>query len=339
MKKFHAISISLGIILLLVIIHKTDLAGLLHELIGLSWWVIPLFLIQLAAETFHAFAWRYCLVPPYSKISFFYLWKIHMSGFAINYLTPTVHVGGEITRATLLAGIKKDVGSASAVIVGKLADALALLLFVSVGSIAVFLNLSLPTGVWPALLSGSILLGTGLIAFLFIQKFGYLGAVVRWLVRHNIGGNLLRSGATMVSDLDRDLQNFYQKRPYSLPLSIFWHTIGYSCVLGQVIMFLYATNPAISLRVGAGVGFLQEWFDLVTFAVPLGLGVQEGSRMLAFKSVGLGMLSGLVFALVQRMSLIFCAVIGLAEYSALLPATGRKPSYSLVKVFKDCGKL
>ena len=328
MKKFHIISISLGVILLLVIIYKAGPVALLHELIGLGWWIIPLFLIQLVAETFHAFAWHYCLGPSYSDISFLHLWKIHLAGFAINYLTPTVHVGGEITRATLLAEIKKDVGSASAVIVGKLADATALLLFVSIGSIVVFLNLPLPAGVWPALLTGSILLGIGLIGFLFVQRFGYLGAVVRWLVRHDIGGTLLESGAVMVSELDRDLQKLYQKRPFSLPVSIFWHMIGYSCVLGQVIMFLYIINPDISIWVGAGVGFLQEWFDLVTFAVPLGLGIQEGSRMLAFKSVGLAMLSGLAFGLVQRMSLIFCALIGLAEYGALLP----KKKFAPVKI-------
>jgi len=77
-----------------------------------------------------------------------------------------------------------------------------------------------------------------------------------------------------------------------------------------------------SFFVAAGIFFLGTWFDLITFAIPLGIGVQEGGRVLAFKILGFSLAQGLTFGIALRLEQIFWAGVGLFIYPALLARKG-----------------
>ena len=81
--------------------------------------------------------------------------------------------------------------AAADVIIDKLSYTLAQLIFVVLGSFFVLWKIKLPLVVWVATLAGNTLLGTGLLGFLVVQKYGKLGTIVRWLVLHKFGGKAL----------------------------------------------------------------------------------------------------------------------------------------------------
>jgi len=60
------------------------------------------------------------------------------------------------------------------------------------------------------------------------------------------------------------------------------------------------------------------WFDLVTFAVPLNLGVLEGGRVLAFSAFGFGGVVGMTFGVAARVAQLFWAGVGLVIYALLI---------------------
>jgi len=62
---------------------------------------------------------------------------------------------------------------------------------------------------------------------------------------------------------------------------------------------------------------LGMWFDLITFAMPLGLGTLEGSRIVALRAVGYNVLLGMTYGIGLRLAQIFWAVIGLANYALM----------------------
>ena len=103
MKKFHTFSLILGFILLVVLIRSIGLKGLWQDLTLVGWGLLPLILIEGVADIFHTIGWRYCLSAPHRTLSFFRLFRIRMAGGAINYLTPTAALGGEVTKGTLLS--------------------------------------------------------------------------------------------------------------------------------------------------------------------------------------------------------------------------------------------
>jgi hypothetical protein len=240
-----------------------------------------------------------------------------MAGISINYLTPTAGLGGDVTKGALLSLNHRGPEAATGVIIGKLAEALAQLLFVVVGSLAVLHAVQLPLGVWVAMLAGTVLLGGGMIGFLVVQKYGKLGAVVRWLVARRVGGRTLEKAARHITEVDDQLKLFYEERPLDLPLSMFWHIVGMSCGIVQAWYFLFLLTGHPSLLLAGAIWFLGSWFDLLSFVLP-NVGFLEATRVLAFRALGFPSALGLTFGIALRLEQIFWAGVGLLIYATLL---------------------
>ncbi len=317
-KTFNVCTVLLGIGLLGLLIHQIGYRELIHEMAQLGWGLVPLVLIEGVADIFHTVGWRYCLSGPHRKFSFIRLFRINLAGTSINYLTPTATVGGEIAKGVLLSQKEGGTEAASGVIIGKLSQALAQILLVSAGSILTLWGVKMPPGAWPAMLVSSAILLSGVIGFLLVQKNGKLGAVVRWVVARKIGGARLANAAHQITEVDRALQAFYRERPMDLPLSIMWRMVAYGMGIIQSWYFFYLVTGESHLRAAAGIWFLGTWFDLLSFAIPLGIGVQEATRVIAFNALGFQSVMGLAYGIMLRLEQIFWAGVGLLNYVAFL---------------------
>src|SRR5579871_4168369 len=119
MKKLHALLLVLGAAFLGYLIWNTGLAELRKELITLGWGLIPIVLCEGIGELFHTVAWRYCMSGPQRSLSLLPLFRIRLAGYAINYLTPTAFVGGEVTKGALLATNHKGTHTVSGLLIDK----------------------------------------------------------------------------------------------------------------------------------------------------------------------------------------------------------------------------
>ena len=317
MKKLHAILLVLGLVFLTYLVSTIGVGELWRELTSLGWGLISLILIEGVADLVHTMGWRRCLSGPHRSLPLVVLFCIRMAGFAINYLTPTASLGGEVTKAALLASNYRGPEAASGVLIGKLCFAFAHLLFVVVGSIAILWHIKLPRALWVGMLMGSALLAGGMVAFLLIQKYGRLGVVVRWLVAHKLGGRPLQRAARDITEVDEALKLFYRQRPWDLPLGVCWHLLGYMAGIFQTWFFFHLLNQDASFVVAASAWVLSLWFDLLTFAIPLRLGTLEGSRIVAFKAVGSDALLGMTYGVALRLAELFWAGFGLLSYGLL----------------------
>lgn len=318
MKKLHIFTVAAGIALLFFLIWKIGVDALWHELTLLGWGLVPLILIEGVADIFHALGWKYCLSGPHRSLPFVRIFRIRLAGFAINHLTPTASLGGEVTKGALLSLDNKGAEAITGVLIGKLAFATSQLLFVACGSILVLSRIQLPGALWVGMLISSGLLALGIVGFLLVQMYGKLGSLIRWLVARRIGGNLLRKASGGVSEVDNALRQFYQEYPMSLPLSIFWHMVGFGVGIIKTWYFLFLLTDSASIPVAAGIWFLGTWFDLLVFAVPIGIGVQEGTRVIAFKALGFDLVLGMTYGVTLRLEQIFWAAFGLVNYALLL---------------------
>ncbi len=339
MKKFHTYSLALGILLLALLIWKIGFGFLWRELVLLGWGLIPLILIEGVADLFRTQGWRHCLSGPHRSLPFFQIFRIRMAGISINYLTPTAGLGGEVTKGALLSLNHHGAEAATGVMIGKLAEALAQLLFVVLGSVTILWGIHLPPVAWVALLSGTVLLAGGMFAFLGLQKYGKLGAFLRWLVVHRMGGQALEKAASQMTKVDHELKSFYQERPADLPLAMFWHIAGMACGIVQSWYFLFLLTDHPSLPMAAGIWFLGSWLDLLSFPLPYNIGVLEATRVIAFRALGFHSALGLTYGITLRLEQVFWAGIGLLLYATLLAEKGdgrlpREKSPSLVMAGK-----
>ncbi len=318
MRKFHLFMIALGVFLFAFLVYAVGPASLWRKLAILGWGLVPLTLLEGLTEVFHAQGWRHCLSGSHRSLSFARVFSIRLAGSSINHLTPTAGFGGEVTKGFLLASDRMGAQAAASVIVDKLSQALAQLLFVVGGSCAVLWKITLPHTLWVALITGTLLLLAGVIGFFIVQKYGKLGAVVRWAVAHRLGGSGLRKAALHMTQVDDALQLFYRVHPLDLPLSILWHIMALAWSIVPAYCFLMFLTGRPSLSVATAIICLGTWFNLVTFAIPVDFGVQETARVIVFTVLGFHSATGLTYGVALRFEQLFWAGIGLAVYGMLV---------------------
>jgi uncharacterized protein (TIRG00374 family) len=322
-KFFHTILLALGAVFLAYLVWKIGAREIWRELTSLGWGLIPLVLAEGIAEMIHTLGWRHCMNEPYRSVSWFFLFRIRMAGYAINYLTPTATLGGEVTKATLLASAHKGPGAVTGVLIGKLCFGFSHLLFVVIGSMFILSRVKLPMALWLGMLLSSALVTSGMVVFLVLQKRGKLGALLRWLVERRLGGRFLQRAAAGITEIDEALKVYYRERAHALIFAIGWHLLGYSIGILQTWYFFTLLNRT-SWVVAAATWFLGMWFDLLTFAMPLGLGTLEGTRIIALEAVGYNALLGITYGVSLRLAQLFWAAAGLVNYVLLVSRERRR---------------
>jgi len=330
-KTFNRILLALGIVLLAGLLWKIGIGELSSELALLGWGLAPLMLGEGVAEMIHTFGWRHCLNGSLRSLPWLTLFRIRMAGYAFNYLTPTAALGGEVTKGALLATHEAGPDAASGVLIGKLCFALAHLIFVTLGAVLVLWQVRLPKPLWFAMMSSAALLALGMTIFLLLQKHGKLGTLVRWLAANKPINHPLQKTARDLTAVDQAMIRFYRERPKDLLLAIAWHLVGYSIGIVQTWFFFRLLHKDAGWSVAAGMWFLGMWFDLLTFAVPLNLGTLEGTRILAFQSIGYTALVGMTYGLALRLSQISWTAFGLVNHALLArqAAPKQKPNTTI----------
>jgi hypothetical protein len=288
---------------------------LCREMSSLGWGLVPFVLGEGVAEMIHTVGWRHCLNGIYRSLPWFVLFRIRMAGYAINYLTPTASLGGELTKAALLASRCRGPEAVSGVLAEKVALALAHVIFVCLGLLMVLRRADLSRALWTSMVLSALLVAGGIAAFLFLQERGQLGWLIRSLAARKNGRSMLKTAAAHITQVDQALRSFYREHPLDLWRAVVWHLLGFSVGIFQAWFFFHLLIPHASLGMATASLILGMWCDLLTFAVPLNAGSLEGSRMMAARGLGFSALLGLTYGLALRLAQFFWAGVGLALYA------------------------
>jgi len=325
MKTLHLAIVACGVLLLGFLIYKIGPSVLWHELKLLGWGLAPIILLEGMSNLFHTQGWRHCLSSSHRSLPFARVLSVLLAGGSINYLTPFAGLGGEVAKGALLASNRTGAQAASAVILDKLFCAIAQLIFVAAGCLALLSKLEMPRALWLGLVCATIVLGCGIFGFLLVQIYGKLGSLVRWAASHGLGGKRAAKAALSMTEVDGELQRFFRTRPLDALLSVSWHFVGTIWGVIPTLCFL-ALTVGPSLPTAGSIVVLGTWFDLVAFALPVDIGVQETTRVLAFRIVGFSSGLGLAYGAARRLQQLFWAGIGLALYG--LVGSLRRPAPS-----------
>lgn len=275
--------------------------------------------VALLEHALHALAWSRCFAPPVRPRARRLLGP-YLAGNAVNLVTPTATLGGEVVRAGLLpAGLPR-----SEIVAALSADRLAMTLAdVAIGLVG-FLALWVhgPSLGWPraALGAGALLLGSGVLAFLLLQRGGRL---VSWVGEHAAlrrfaGAERAERAASASREIDARIAALHRQRPADFRAALLLHATG-TCVgaLQLAVFFAWLGMPfdAATLVVAFTVGVA---LDLFSFFVPARLGAQEASRMVAMSVVGFDPARGLLLSLVLRVEQLAWAGVGFLVASPLL---------------------
>ena len=133
MRLLSRVLLLFGLGFLLWLICSVGPGELLSQLRVLGSGIVPIILSEGLANLAHTLGWRECLPGNSRKVPLVHLFRMAMAGFAINYLTPTASLGGDVTRAALLSSISKAPEAFSSVLADKLCMGVAHVLIAMLG--------------------------------------------------------------------------------------------------------------------------------------------------------------------------------------------------------------
>ncbi len=305
--------LAVGIGLFAWLIHETGAHAIWQDVRRLGLGVIPFFLVDAVADVFHTFATGLAFRRDHRTVPFGTLYKIRLSGSAINYVTPTGN-SGEVVKAALLGRFCPLTEATSAILVEKLSFTVAQLGLACLGSSVLLLWVPLAPWIAAMLCGGSLLVGAGLVGFFIFQRRGKIGAVIRSVCGFFAGERGRRWVETRISGLDESLMQYHAVHGRDFLASIGLHLLGFCCGMLQAAWFLWLLDGRSHLYHGAAIWLLSTWFDMASFLVPAGIGIHEVSRYFAFQLLGLPQASGVSFALLQRLEGLAYTALGFVCY-------------------------
>ena len=214
-------------------------------------------------------------------------WKlslIRLQAQAINLLVPLASIGGEILRASILSRqTGQTAGTTSAVILDKIADTSAGILFALLG-----LLLALAYGVESSGTTAMVLAGMAVVSVILmplaLRRFaGILGRGESWFSR-SLAPILETPGLISVG--------FYR--------ALTWHLVERLLTAGEIYVAMLALGVSSGPVDAIFIAAVMTAYSLVFFFVPGQVGAIEAGIVSACASLGLPASTALTIALVRR---------------------------------------
>ena len=307
------ISLALGIALFVAVIAWQGLGDVTQALRKAGWGIILIVLLHLPPLWADAIGWRR-LIPVGQQPRRRTLVRARWIGEAINDLLPVLQMGGNVIKAMLLVNRGVPVGRAGASVVVDVT------LVVSSQIIFTLLGLALLAPVLgqgkPLLvvLVGSVILTLMLGGFYVAQRRGFFSFIVR-VSRRILGGPEWTSVSHGASTIDAEVLQLYSDRR-ALLVSGSWHMLSWILGIAEVWVALHLLGQPVDIRTALLFESLGQAIRTGAFAVPGGLGVQEGGYVLVGSALGIDPGVALGLSLARRVRELLLGLPGLAVWQA-----------------------
>jgi len=300
--------VAAGFVLLLELVFRVGGGTLLDHLRLVGPGILLIVGQELFAVLANTLGWRAAF--PRRPAPLPQLLAARIAGDAVNYVTPTASLGGELVRARLLAGRVPRLDLATSIAVGKLSQTVGQAVFVAAGLALAVASAELA----PALRSASLIsigvLGTLVIGLSIAQRRGLLAALVRTATR---AGPLARFAhlAEHAARLDAEIVKLHHAPERPFLVSCLWFFLGWALGAVEIALMLWLLGVEVTVTRAITIEALSVGLDAMLFFVPAKLGTQEGGKVLIFTALGLDPALGLTVGVLRRIRELSWALAGL----------------------------
>ena len=218
----------------------------------------------------------------------FATWMASWMGSAVNTLLPVATIGGEVVKARMLVlGGTNGEPAVAAMIVDKTVQAIVVLLWALAG-IAMLAWLTDDRAVISGALFGAAGLAIGISGFVWVQVKGGTSFLARTAdtAGRNIGGGKWRGVVDKAEAVDEEIRVTY-RRPAALTLASALRLSARIILIGEVMLAAHLMGYPITIMEALMLKGLATGIRGVAFAIPGGLGVQEGGYIAVGALIGL----------------------------------------------------
>jgi len=302
-------SVTLGVFLSSMALWQTGLTAIMNVFKNIHVeWLKYYLLVSLLIAIGLALKWRVVLKSYGVKLPYHTLFIYRLIGFAVSYITPVAHVGGESVRALLLKKHKVPLKIAfSASIVDRAIEILFNLLAFFIGSLIILNSSVFPIVARVSIFIISLLLVSlvSILFYLILNQQKVISKILSWFFKKRKNWLTIKKGA---DDVEYLIESFYRKKKY------FFKTLGINCLL-WVLMFLEYKLALLMLGYDAGIFaiflFLTGVGIAYTIPIPAAFGVLELGQISVASILSIPSAIGFGLAIVVRLRDFIWTTIGL----------------------------
>ncbi|NCQ19188.1 MAG: hypothetical protein COZ80_05530 [Ignavibacteria bacterium CG_4_8_14_3_um_filter_37_9] len=327
-RKSKIILFAVGIAIFTYLVLDFGLNNVLINLRKTGWYFIPVIGIWAFVYLFNAFSWRLIIGNSTKKIPFYKIVSITISGFAINYITPSIAIGGEPYR---IAELKETLGTSKAVSVTLLYTMIHILSSFVFWMLVIVLALVLLTltSVTKISLIITLIVFSGFVYFFITRhKKGVVKSLLKIFLKIPFIKKIaspLSGKADSLQNIDDQITELYLKRKRDFYLALSWEILARIVSSLENLFILKAIGVDITFSEALFISAVSSFVINLFFFMPLELGSREGGLALVLGSIKMTSSLGIYLGLVNRIRELFWILIGLI----LIALSGKKINNNL----------
>ena len=315
-KRYQNIFFIFGIAVLVVMVTQLDFQQVWQGLRHAGYWFVAVLVLWIFLYIFNTSAW-YLIINAggKSKVNFWWLYKVTISGFALNYATPGGLMGGEPYRIMELAPKIGTERASSSVILYAMTHIFSHFWF---WFISIFLYVATqPMSVFMAsfLLAAAAFCMLGLWFFIIGYRKGLANRVMN-LLRHmplvkKWAQPFVEKHREQLDTIDTQIAALHKQSPKTFVMAVVLEVACRILSALEVYFILLVVNPGISYVQCILIIAFTTLFANMLFFMPLQLVGREGGLLMSATRLGATASGGILVALIVRLRELVWTGIGL----------------------------
>lgn len=315
-KKYQNIFFIFGIAVLVVMVTQLDFQQAWQGLCHAGYWFVAVLVLWIFLYIFNTSAW-YLIINAggKSKVNFWWLYKVTISGFALNYATPGGLMGGEPYRIMELAPKIGTERASSSVILYAMTHIfshfwfwfLSIFLYVATQPMSVFMA--------SFLIAAAAFCMLGLWFFIIGYRKGLANRVMN-LLRHmplvkKWAQPFVEKHREQLDTIDTQIAALHKQSPKTFVMAVVLEVTCRILSALEVYFILLVVNPGISYVQCILIIAFTTLFANMLFFMPLQLVGREGGFLMSSTRLGATASGGILVALIVRLRELVWTGIGL----------------------------
>ena len=320
-KKFQNFFFIFGMVVLCIMVYNLDFADAWQKIQHAGYWFFAVVILWAFLYLFNTTAWYTIIrsqtqdVEERKKVSFLWLYKVTVSGFALNYATPGGLMGGEPYRIMELTPKIGAERATSSVVLYAMTHIFSHFWFwlISIFLYILTQSVNLLMGIMLAVIF--IFCTSAIWFFLTGYKKG-LAVRMMNLVRHipfvkRWAEPFVANHKEELDRIDTQIASLHNQNPRTFITVVLLELSCRICSALEIFFILLVLFPSVNYFDCILILAFTSLFANMLFFIPLQLGGREGGFLMSVKGLGLSLKAGIFVALLVRIRELIWTAIGL----------------------------
>ena len=319
-KKYQNIFLLFGLAVLALMVSQLDFKEVAEGVSRAGYWFVAVVLLWAFLYVFNTAAWWVIIRSQpankdHKRVNFFWLYKITVSGFALNYATPGGLMGGEPYRIMSLSPKIGTERATSSVLLYVMTHIFSHFWFWLLSCILYIITQPMDIGMGVLITCIAAFCLTAIWFFLKGYKRGiavsgmrllsHIPLVKRWAKR------FFESHAEQLATIDSQIAALHGQNPRTFFGAVFLELSCRVVSALEIFFILLVIMPTANYLQCILILAFTSLFANMLFFIPLQLGGREGGFLLSAKGLSIGAREGIFVALLVRLRELIWTAIGL----------------------------